>query len=113
MKSLPKICVVGAGYWGENHINTLHDLGLLGGIVEQKAKRLKQFKEKYPEAITYQNLNDALDSNEFAGFTVSILALEADWAKNTLENRNEMLEVIHEELEKKGVADIMINGQSN
>ena len=48
-----------------------------------------------------------------AGFTVSILALEADWAKNTLEHRNEMLEVIQEELEKKGVGEIMINGQLN
>jgi predicted dehydrogenase len=71
MKPLPKICVVGAGYWGENHINTLYKLGLLGGVVEQKAKRLKQFKEKYPESITYESLDEALYNNEFAGFTVS------------------------------------------
>ena len=28
------ICVIGAGYWGKNHIRTLYELGLLGGIVE-------------------------------------------------------------------------------
>ena len=29
-----KVCVVGAGYWGKNHIRTLSKLGALGGIVE-------------------------------------------------------------------------------
>ena len=28
------ICVVGAGYWGENHIKTLNRLNALKGIVE-------------------------------------------------------------------------------
>ena len=29
-----KVCVVGAGYWGKNHIKTLDELGVLNGIVE-------------------------------------------------------------------------------
>ena len=29
-----KICVVGAGYWGQNHIKTLAKLNALGGIVD-------------------------------------------------------------------------------
>ena len=29
-----KICVVGAGHWGKNHIRTLNDLSALKGIVE-------------------------------------------------------------------------------
>ena len=29
-----KVCVVGAGYWGKNHIRTLHELGSLGGVVD-------------------------------------------------------------------------------
>ena len=28
------ICVVGAGYWGKNHIKTLNRLNVLKGIVE-------------------------------------------------------------------------------
>ena len=31
---MKKICVVGAGRWGKNHIRTLDSLGCLGGIVE-------------------------------------------------------------------------------
>ena len=30
-----KICVVGAGQWGMNHINTLKSMKSLGGIVEK------------------------------------------------------------------------------
>jgi predicted dehydrogenase len=65
------ICVVGAGYWGKNHIRTLHELGALGGIVEENKELLEHFSEKYPNATTYQNLDDALDNNEFDGFTVA------------------------------------------
>ena len=30
-----KICVVGAGPWGLNHIRTLQKIGSLGGVVDQ------------------------------------------------------------------------------
>ena len=66
-----KVCVVGAGYWGKNHIRTLHELGYLGGIVEQKKDLLDQITEQYPDAKTYQNICEALDCVEFAGFTVA------------------------------------------
>ncbi|MBT5471202.1 MAG: gfo/Idh/MocA family oxidoreductase, partial [Nitrospina sp.] len=55
-----KVCVIGAGYWGKNHIRTLQELGVLGGIVEQKEDLLDQISEQYPDAKTYQNLNEAL-----------------------------------------------------
>jgi len=66
-----KVCVVGAGYWGKNHIRTLHELGALGGIVEANNELLERFSATYTEASIYQNLNDALDNNDFAGFTVA------------------------------------------
>jgi len=66
-----QVCVVGAGYWGKNHIRTLHELGVLGGIVETKRDLLEQFFEKYPNASTYQNLDNALENNDFSGFTVA------------------------------------------
>ena len=40
-----KICVVGAGYWGKNHIRTFHELGTLGGIVEFNTKVLDSFAQ--------------------------------------------------------------------
>jgi len=66
-----KVCVVGAGYWGKNHIRTLNDLDALGGIVEENKNLLDQISEQYPDAKTYQNLNEALVNEEFTGFTVA------------------------------------------
>lgn len=65
-----KICVVGAGYWGKNHIRTLSGLGCLGGIVETRAEILEVFCKDYPEARGFNNLEDALKEG-FAGFTVA------------------------------------------
>ncbi len=42
------VCVIGAGYWGKNHIRTLHELGFLGGIVESNQETLNRFAEQYP-----------------------------------------------------------------
>ena len=36
-----KICVVGAGDWGQNHIKTLLELDALGGIVDVNRKQRK------------------------------------------------------------------------
>ena len=69
--SKKNICVVGAGYWGKNHIRTLHELGSLGGIVEQNEDLLDQITNQYPDAKTYLNIGEALDNKEFVGFTVA------------------------------------------
>ena len=42
-----KICVIGGGYWGKNHIKTLHEMGNLGGIVETDKDRLDEHLSKY------------------------------------------------------------------
>ena len=54
-----KICVVGSGYWGKNHIRTFHELGTLGGIVESNAKVLDSLAQKYPYAKTYIKVEEA------------------------------------------------------
>ena len=66
-----KICVVGAGYWGGNHIRTLNDLGFLGGIVEPNNQLLDSFKKKYINIKIFDNLKDSLKEECFAGFVVA------------------------------------------
>ena len=65
-----RICVVGAGRWGKNHIKTLHELGFLAGIVEADSDTRNVFKEKYPEAKTFATIRDAI-KEDFDGFTVA------------------------------------------
>jgi len=69
--SINKVCVVGAGYWGKNHVRTLDKLKALGGIVETDKKIQKDLTEKYPNIIIFNNLDDALIIDKFKGFTVA------------------------------------------
>ena len=65
-----KVCVVGAGNWGRNHIRTLDSLKSLGGVVEKDKLVIEKLKIDYPECKFYDNLDDALDQG-FDGFTIA------------------------------------------
>jgi predicted dehydrogenase len=65
-----KVCVVGAGRWGKNHIKALHGLGYLRGIIEADTDIRLQFQEKYPDVMTFSNIKDAA-REDFDGFTVA------------------------------------------
>ena len=65
------VCVIGAGYWGKNHIRTLHELGYLGGIVETNQETLNGFSEQYPDVKVYLTIEDALKNKELKGYTVA------------------------------------------
>jgi len=55
LKTSKNICVVGAGYWGNNHIRTLYELDALGGVVESNSESLQLLSETYPYLSTYHN----------------------------------------------------------
>jgi UDP-2-acetamido-3-amino-2,3-dideoxy-glucuronate N-acetyltransferase len=67
---MARICVVGAGRWGQNHVRTLHDLEHLAGLVDANVERLAHFKEQYPYLATYSNV-DAAIGDGYDGFTVA------------------------------------------
>ena len=69
-----KICVIGAGRWGKNHIRTLSQLGNLGGIVESNSSTLKEFSFKYPNIKLFEKLESAIN----IGFDGYILATPAE-----------------------------------
>ena len=64
-----KICVVGGGRWGQNHIRTLSEMGNLGGIVESDGERLDELLRKYP-VQGFRDLEAALPCG-FDGFVVA------------------------------------------
>ncbi len=67
-----KICVIGGGRWGQNHIRTLFQMDSLGGIVEANPTRLEALLKEYPvEGFT--NLDDAM-THGFDGYTVAVPA---------------------------------------
>ena len=66
-----KICVIGSGNWGRNHIRTLHELSALGGIVDSNEHTLKYTREKYPSIPTYNTVSKALETNDYSGYVVA------------------------------------------
>lgn len=64
-----RICVIGGGCWGENHIRTLYELGSLAGIVEPNRERLKELEGEYP-VQGYLTIDETLNVG-FDGYTVA------------------------------------------
>ena len=64
------ICVIGAGYWGKNHIKTLSKLNVLRGIVEQDKATLKMFLNKYPGVNGHSKIEEAL-LKDYDGYTIA------------------------------------------
>ncbi len=86
-----RICVVGAGHWGKNHIKTLHELGALGGIVESDLKKQDELKKQYVNTRFYEDLKDAL-SDSYDGYTVATPAYtHYSVGKEILEQRKPVL----------------------
>ncbi len=54
-----KICVVGAGPWGRNHIRTLQKIGSLGGVVDSNNSILEGIKKEFPNCSTFSSLEDS------------------------------------------------------
>jgi UDP-2-acetamido-3-amino-2,3-dideoxy-glucuronate N-acetyltransferase len=92
-KNSKKICVIGGGLWGENHIRTLHAMGNLGGIVENDKNRLKSLVDKYSSVKGYSSLEDALDYG-YDGYIVATPA-ETHFAIGSMlmeKNQNTLIE---------------------
>ena len=70
MKSDKKICVIGGGNWGKNHINTLNKLGFLGGIVEPSETLISSYKSSYPFCECFLNVEESFNSS-FDGYIIA------------------------------------------
>ena len=68
-----KICVIGGGRWGKNHIRTLAGLGCLAAVVEADAVRLKEYTELYPGIKGYADMDEAI-ARGYDGYTVALPA---------------------------------------
>lgn len=69
-KNNKKICVIGGGYWGENHIRTLYGMGCLGGIAETDPHRLSSLLDRYKPVQGHSHVEDALEHG-YDGYVVA------------------------------------------
>ena len=65
-----QICVIGAGGWGKNHINTLNRLGHLYGIVDKDKSALKLFNNLNENLKFHTSVEDAI-SHGYDGYVIA------------------------------------------
>jgi UDP-2-acetamido-3-amino-2,3-dideoxy-glucuronate N-acetyltransferase len=66
---MKKICVIGGGRWGQNHIKTLYKSGNLAGIVESNETRLQELLQIYP-VKGFIDIYDAA-TRKFDGYVIA------------------------------------------
>lgn len=65
-----KICVIGAGGWGKNHIKTLNKKGALYGIVDASEAALDDYKNINSHCKFFKNIESTLEEG-FDGYIVA------------------------------------------
>ncbi len=65
-----RVCVVGGGRWGKNHIKTLDKFHCLGGVVDSNRETLEAYQNQYSHVEVYEDLKHAVQA-DFDGFVVA------------------------------------------
>lgn len=74
MKPDKTIALIGAGYWGKNHLRNLYDLGVLHSVVDKDCRNLKNLKSFYPNAKYMEDENPILNNDNIKAVVVAVPA---------------------------------------
>ncbi len=69
MKNM-KICVIGGGNWGKNHIKTLFSLNVSVGCVDTNLDQLNRIKKLFPDVNYFNKTEEAFKEN-FDGYIIA------------------------------------------
>src|SRR5436853_1217448 len=67
----PRVAVVGAGYWGINHVRNFYELGALGLVCDTSAPSIARIKEGFPDARIEHHLNVVLNDASIRGVVIA------------------------------------------
>ena len=65
------IAVVGCGYWGKNLVRNFYELNSLYAICDIDKKRLKSFREKYPNLNIFSDYKILLKKPEIEAIVIA------------------------------------------
>ena len=65
-----KICVVGAGKWGINHIKTLYSLNINVSCIDLDSEKLQNAKSLFPMINCFSSINESF-TEDFDGYVVA------------------------------------------
>lgn len=88
------IAIAGCGHWGKNLVRNFHELNALYAICDVDEEKLRLFKEKYSDVITFNDLDTLLSDSKIDAVVISTPA-ETHYAfakKILLSNRDVFVE---------------------
>ncbi len=59
-QAIPRVAVVGSGYWGKNLVRNFHDLQALAAICDRDEDTLHELSEQYPGCRTVTSYAEIL-----------------------------------------------------
>ena len=65
-----RVCVIGAGKWGKNHVKTLQSLGALAAVVDSRESVRGDLAAQFPGIRVYSDHRDAVEDG-YDGFVVA------------------------------------------
>jgi len=87
MAEIPKVAVIGSGYWGKNLVRNYHQIGALKLICDKNETVLSSFRTQYPDVETCMALSDVMAFDDIVGIVIATpaethfdIAREALWA---------------------------------
>jgi predicted dehydrogenase len=70
-KTNPQIAVIGAGYWGVNHVRNFHELGALSMVCDTSGSSLERIAETFPGVAVENDFRSALASTNVRGVVIA------------------------------------------
>jgi UDP-2-acetamido-3-amino-2,3-dideoxy-glucuronate N-acetyltransferase len=65
------IGLIGAGYWGKNHLRNLETLGMLHSVLEPDPEKINQCKKDFPYVNYVNNDSDILDDPDIQAVVIA------------------------------------------
>lgn len=71
MNQIPRILLVGCGYWGKNLARNFHTLDALAAICESDPQKHASIKEQYPSCKIFNSYGEALQDDSIDGVVIA------------------------------------------
>ncbi len=66
-----KVAVVGAGYWGINHVRNFHEIGALKTVCDASDASLKKIGETFPDIVVEPDYQKVLSDTDVLGIVIA------------------------------------------
>lgn len=70
-RELPRVAVVGAGYWGKNLVRNFHSLGALAAVCEGHSETREKIADQYPDCPIVGDLEHILDEDDISAVAIA------------------------------------------